>query len=226
MVEEQFKKSGASDSRFFVEPVIQQIHLPAGIAGPYEMDLDVRCFLVGAPDRLILIDAGPEGSAFAIDQALQRVNAPWSDVTDIVLTHSHPDHVGGLDEVVSKAPGAAVWAGAPDIPNIPSADPLRPLREGDHVGGLRVLQTPGHTSGHISLLDEDGGVLFVGDALGTLTGAVARAPSQFTSDAAQAEESLRRLSETQPTRMLFSHGPEVPDPVAQLRGLLAGTSGT
>jgi len=88
-----------------------------------------------------------------------------------------------------------------------------------------VLQTPGHTKGHISLLHEEERILFVGDAVGTVTGTMARAPSQFTADAAKAEVSLRRLSELQPARMLFSHGPEVPDPVGQLRELLASTSG-
>ena len=88
-----------------------------------------------------------------------------------------------------------------------------------------MLQTPGHTKGHISLLHEEERILFVGDAVGTVTGTMARAPSQFTADAAKAEVSLRRLSELQPARMLFSHGPEVPDPVGQLRELLASTSG-
>lgn len=225
MAENEFGETEASDPRIFVEPVIQQIHLPAGIVGPFELDLDVRCFLVGAPGRLALIDTGPEGSVIAIDRALERVGAQWSDVTDVILTHSHPDHVGGLDQVSAQARGAAVWAGASDIPDIPSAAPIRPLVEGDLVGGLRVLQTPGHTKGHISLLHEQEGVLFVGDAVAIVTGAMTRAPSQFTADAAEAELSLRKLSELQPIRMLFSHGPEIPDPVAQLRVLIATPMG-
>lgn len=212
--------------RSFVEPVVQQIHLPAGIAGPDELTLDVRCFLVGVSTGLVLIDAGLKGSAAEIELALQRVGAQWSDITDVVLTHSHPDHVGGLDEVTSRTPGADVWAGAPEAQAISSAVPLRPLSEGDNVRGLRVIETPGHTKGHICLLHEDEGVLFVGDTVGAMAGVVARPPAPFTADAAQAELSLRKLSELAPRRMLFSHGAEVPDAVAQLRELVSRGAGT
>jgi glyoxylase-like metal-dependent hydrolase (beta-lactamase superfamily II) len=209
----------------FVEPVIQEIHVPAGIAGPAELSSDVRCFLVGLPDGLVLIDAGPAGSAGEIGAALERVGAHWSDVTDVVLTHSHPDHVGGLGEVAPRIPGARIWAGAADCPQIASPVPLQPLSDGDRVRELRIISTPGHTKGHISVLHEDEGVLFVGDALATIAGAMTRAPAPFTADAAEAELSLRKLSELAPARMLFSHGPEVADPVAELRHLLDGARG-
>jgi hypothetical protein len=52
-----------------------------------------------------------------------------------------------------------------------------------------------------------------------------RAPEPFTADAVEAEESLRRLSLLAPKRMLFSHGPEVPDPVGELRRLLHSAHG-
>ncbi|MDQ0144798.1 MBL fold metallo-hydrolase [Pseudarthrobacter niigatensis] len=214
-----------ADHHTEVVPVIQHLQLPEGIVGPFVLDLEVRCFLVRGSTGLVLVDAGPEGGAPEIGQALGRVGATWSDITDVILTHSHADHVGGLDQVASKAQRATFWAGAPDIGDILSKAPLRPASEGDYVRGLRVLQTPGHTKGHISLLHEEERILFVGDAVGTVTGTMARAPSQFTADATRAEVSLRRLSELQPARMLFSHGPEVPDPVGQLRELLATTSG-
>ncbi|WP_427006417.1 MBL fold metallo-hydrolase [Pseudarthrobacter sp. H2] len=209
----------------FVEPVIQQVHMPAGMAGPVELSFDVRCFLVGLPDGLVLIDAGPAGSAGEIGAALERIGAHWSDVTDVVLTHSHPDHVGGLGEVTARMPGARIWAGAADCPQIPSAVPLQPLSDDDRVRELRIISTPGHTKGHISVLHEGEGLLFVGDAVGTMSGSLVRAAAQFTADAAEAERSLRRLSELAPARMLFSHGPEVADPVAELRRLLDGADG-
>ncbi|WP_090583626.1 MBL fold metallo-hydrolase [Arthrobacter sp. ov407] len=212
-------------SQIPVEPVIQELRIPAGMAGPVELTMDVRCFVVPHTAGVLLIDAGPTGSADAIGAALVRVGAGWSDITDVVLTHWHPDHVGGLGEVVARSPRAAIWAGAADCPEIRSAAPPHQLLEGDKVRNLRVLQTPGHTAGHISLLHDDG-MLFVGDALGTVGGAMGRAPEQFTADSAQAEESLRKLSLLEPDRMLFSHGPEIPDPVGALRRLLAIVNGS
>lgn len=211
-------------SKMLVEPVVQELRVPAGIAGPVEVTFDVRCFIVSHPAGLVLIDTGP-GSADAIAAALDSAGAGWDDVTDVVLTHSHPDHVGGLGDVASRSPRAEVWAGAADCPDIRSTAPLRPLVEGDKVRNLQVLQTPGHTAGHICLLHDDG-MLFVGDALGSVAGALRRAPEPFTADPAQAEESLRKLSLLEPERMLFSHGPEIPDPVGALRRLLQGAPGS
>jgi glyoxylase-like metal-dependent hydrolase (beta-lactamase superfamily II) len=211
-------------SQMQVEPVIQELHIPAGLAGPVELTMDVRCFLVPHNGGLLLIDTGLNGKADAIGAALDRVGAAWSDITDVVLTHWHPDHVGGLGEVVERSPSAAVWAGAADVSQIPSAVPLRPLVEGDRVRDMQIVQTPGHTAGHIGLLHDDG-MLFVGDAVGTAGGVMSRPPEQFTADPARAEESLLRLSLLEPDRMLFSHGPEIPDPVGELRRLLAVNEG-
>ena len=151
-------------SQMQVEPVIQELHIPAGLAGTVELTMDVRCFLVPHAEGLLLIDTGLNGKADAIGAALDRVGAAWSDITDVVLTHWHPDHVGGLGEVVERSPSAAVWAGAADVSQIPSAVPLRPLVEGDRVRDIQIVPTPGHTAGHIGLLHDDG-MLFVGDAV-------------------------------------------------------------
>ncbi|MFF2031285.1 MBL fold metallo-hydrolase [Arthrobacter sp. NPDC058192] len=206
-----------------VEPVIQELRIPAGIAGPVEVTMDVRCFLVHHAAGVLLIDAGPRGSGEAIEAGLDRVGAGWDDITDVVLTHWHPDHVDGLAEVVARSPQAEFWAGAADAPEIRSAVPLRPLVEGDRVRNLRVVQTPGHTAGHISLL-HDGGMLFVGDSVVTVGGVMRRAPEQFTADSVAAEESLLKLSLLEPDRMLFSHGPEIADPAGELRRLLAAVN--
>jgi glyoxylase-like metal-dependent hydrolase (beta-lactamase superfamily II) len=201
-----------------VEPVVQELPLPAGIVGPVEVTMDVRCFIVSHPDGLLLIDTGP-GSADPIGAALHRAGAGWDDVTDVILTHAHPDHFGGLAEVVARSPQAVVWAGARDCPDIPSPEPPRPLAEGDRVRSLQVVEAPGHTAGHICLSLEDR-ILFVGDAVFSDAGALRRAPEAFTADPVQAEESLRKLARLEPERMLFAHGPEIPDPVSALHRLL------
>ncbi len=88
------------------------------------------------------------------------------------------------------------------------------------VGPLRVVATPGHTAGHVSLIDDSCGVLLVGDALGSVDQVLVRAPEQFTADPEQAEQSLRLLLAMRGTRMLIAHGAEVSQPWEALDTLL------
>jgi glyoxylase-like metal-dependent hydrolase (beta-lactamase superfamily II) len=200
-----------------IHPVSTDIHLPAGMAGPEPMDFDVRCYLVSHGTGLVLLDTGMPETPERIGEALAAAGAAWADVTDVVLTHAHPDHTGGLDAVGRLVPGAAVWGNLDDG----YGGTVRSVVEGDTVRGLRVLHTPGHTPGHISLLEEDSGVLFVGDAFGSQDGRLVRAPARFTADAAEAERSLRRIANLTPARMLLAHGSEVDDPTVALHQLLA-----
>lgn len=55
-----------------VEAVIQDVHLPAGIAGPAEVSFDVRCFLMPARDAVVLVDTGMAGILPGIEAALER----------------------------------------------------------------------------------------------------------------------------------------------------------
>lgn len=186
-----------------IHPVVFPIHLPAGTAGPTAMELDVRCFLVPHATGLVLVDTALPGSADAIGAAIEGLGATWADVTDIVLSHDHPDHVGGLDEATARTGDATVWGNAPLA--------AHRLEEGANVRGLRVLQTPGHTAGHVSLLHESGALL-VGDIVGNQNGALVRAPAAFTADTAEAERSLRRVAAIPAVRVLPAHGDEVDRP--------------
>ena len=94
------------------------------------------------------------------------------------------------------------------------------LADGGSVRDLRVLQTPGHTPGHCSLVHEDASILFAGDVVGSMAGALTRGPAAFTADAEQADASMRLVSTLQFDRILFSHGDEIPDPLQALRDLL------
>ena len=185
------------------------------------MSFDVRCFLVPHATGLVLIDTGTPGAVEPIGAALTRVGAQWSDVTDIVLTHKHFDHSASLADAVSLAGDPAVWAGSEDRAEVPFPGPIRELRDGDQVRDLRALATPGHTPGHRSFVHDDAGLLFAGDVAGTTGGALTRGPSQFTADHDQAERTLQELAAGDWNRIVFSHGPEVPDPAGALRRLVA-----
>jgi hydroxyacylglutathione hydrolase len=102
----------------------------------------------------------------------------WT-LTDILVTHHHADHIQGIPDVKAKFPNAKLWGPAKDKARIPGLDRL--LREGDtaEVGSLKakVIETPGHTLGHIAYHFEVEDVAFCGDTLFSLgCGRVFEAP--------------------------------------------------
>lgn len=102
-------------------------------------------------------------------------------LTDILVTHHHKDHIGGVDELKRAFPDARVVAPAADRARIPGADLY--LNEGEEVrvGSLRgrVIETPGHTSGHIVYHFADARLLFAGDTLFAMgCGRAFEAPAQ------------------------------------------------
>lgn len=98
--------------------------------------------------------------------------------------------------------------GAKQIP----VDEVQSYEDGDVLevpGGLRVIHTPGHTGGHCSLLAEERGVLFAGDALTTasfLTGETGPRLHPFNEDAEQAGASLSKLEELPAEVIVMGHG--------------------
>jgi glyoxylase-like metal-dependent hydrolase (beta-lactamase superfamily II) len=207
-----------------IEAVVTTVELPPGMLGPIPVSFEVRCFVVAGPDGVVLVDTGTPGSTGSIDLALATVDAGWSDVSDVVLTHRHFDHVGGLSETADRAPRASLWAGADDLPEItpPGQRPVRPVVDGQRIGELRVLTTPGHTPGHISLLHEEASVLLIGDLVGSADSAPTFGPPSFTADPAANAASLRRVLELNPDRLFFSHGQELPNGPSAVRQWLDG----
>ncbi|MGH6836523.1 MAG: hydroxyacylglutathione hydrolase [Methylocella sp.] len=103
-------------------------------------------------------EAGPILAALAARQ--------W-DLTDILITHHHFDHVQGIAGLKAKFPRARLIGPAKEAAKIDGLDLA--VGEGDGVmtGGLeaKVIEVPGHTSGHVAYWFEDEDILFAGDTL-------------------------------------------------------------
>lgn len=116
----------------------------------------------------------------------------------ILVTHHHPDHIGGVDELTARWPVPVYGPAAENIACVSHA-----LREGDSVAlpGLvdepfRVIEVPGHTRGHIAYVSGD--ILFCGDTL-----FAAGCGRLFEGTAAQLHHSLTRLAALPVTTRVF-----------------------
>ena len=151
----------------------------------------INVLLLENDDGWTLVDTGLESSTARIRGALAALGAGPGDLKRIFITHQHDDHTAGLKGLLEWAPGAEVGATAHEAEVISGRrgyDPqssaflrfvsryARPpgvpvgkvLQEGDLVSGFRVIPTPGHTPGHVSLLRDADGLLFTADAFGCL----------------------------------------------------------
>ena len=115
----------------------------------------------GATACVDVPEAGPTLAALA--------ERGWT-LSDILITHHHADHIQGVPEVKAKFPNAKVWGPAKDVARIPFLG--RQVREGDlaQVGSLaaKVIETPGHTLGHIAYHFDKDAAAFCGDTLFSL----------------------------------------------------------
>jgi glyoxylase-like metal-dependent hydrolase (beta-lactamase superfamily II) len=177
----------------------------------------VSAYLLLRGDEAVLVDTGTDDSGVDdIEAALTAAGGRWDGVRHVVLTHHHFDHIGGLDEVLRRATRAEIAVGEPDVEAVRAArNPDRritPVRDRDEIFGLRVVATPGHTPGHISVLDPESRVLVVGDAM-TNEGALSGANPAYSDDLPRAVDSVRALAGMDLDTLLFGHGDPMTDGV-------------
>lgn len=170
----------------------------------------VSAYIFVRGGEAVLVDTGIEGSAPQIESTLGDLGLGWSDLSTILLTHHHGDHVGSLPDIMEAAPEATAYAGAEDIPNITSPRPVAAVADGDTVFDLlEIVATPGHTPGHISILYPGLPALIAGDAIVGENGGVAGPPPQFTADPVTANESIVKLAGLEYDVIYFGHGEPV-----------------
>jgi len=176
-------------------------------------------YLVGKGPRRILVDTGQGKPEYlpVLERALARAGA--EGLQEIVLTHAHVDHIGGLADVQSRfgplrvsklvLPGASA-AGVTAI-----ADGHRIETDG---ATLRAIFTPGHAPDHLCFALEQEPALFSGDnvlGVGTTVIPLEGGDLQLYLD------SLERLLSEPPGRIYPAHGPCIADGRAKLREYLA-----
>lgn len=182
----------------------------------------------------VLVDAGIRGDLPRLLKLLKNHR-----ISKHVLTHVHPDHQGA-SHGICEAFQVPLWCSEKEVDAMETGDfsqqipanlitkfqgqfwtgekhPVaQGLREGDLVNDFTVIETFGHSPGHLSFWRERDRTLIVGDvsrniSFLTLQTELGEPPALFTMDAAQNRQSLRKLGELRPKTVLFGHGQPILD---------------
>jgi hydroxyacylglutathione hydrolase len=155
---------------------------------------DNYIWVLSAPGKgaCVVVDPGDE------EPVIEYLREQGRELSAILITHGHGDHVGGVRELKKHWPQAVVWG--------PSREPVpvveRPLAEGDEIAlapvpvSCRVMEVPGHTSGHLAYVSA--GVLFCGDTL--FAGGCGRV---FSGTHEQLSDSLQRIAGLPPETLVY-----------------------
>lgn len=188
----------------------------------------INCYIIEG----VLVDSGIRNSYKKIKQVVSQI-----PIHSHVLTHAHADHQGSSDTIcnefniplichekeVKRTETGLVTLDYPSNTNIIARFQQKywagqghkvnkTIKEGDKIGNFTVIETPGHSSGHISLFREKDGVLIIGDVatnmnLLTTVRGLHLPPNIFTTNQSENIKSLKKLTELKPRIICFGHGP-------------------
>ena len=204
-------------------------------------------YLLIDADSLTLVDAALPFNAGRIRRYIESIGRAVSQVRQVVLTHSHPDHTGSIRSLFGDSgvqilvhdsdtrtgvsgrwlhyPGQllALPGKLPFLSRIHADGRLEDGAEIPALGGVKVFHTPGHTPGSVCFLDEGRGVLISGDML-IADGKTFHRPVQFPgTDFRAYRRSIERIAALDFDTVCVGHGkPVVGGAKPALERMLAG----
>ena len=165
-----------------------RIEFEIPIAPDKSIDRFVHAFLI-VGHKIHLVDSGVSDAYPAIESYIKQIGRDISEVENLLLTHSHPDHIGAA-KPISELSNCHISAHAAEVMMIEDVDfqcSVRPvpgfqklvagsvpvdhvISDGDEIKleenlTIRVLHTPGHSAGSVSYYLVEENVLFTGDAI-------------------------------------------------------------
>ena len=176
-------------------------------------------------ETAVLIDTGFPGQIEDLHVAMDKVGVSFDKLKVVILTHQDIDHIGSLPEILQNCrSNIKVYAHELDKPYIQGDLPL--LKDGHirnppkgkvddtlidgqelpYCGGIRVIHTPGHTPGHISLYLRQSKTLVAGDSMYSVNGTLGGVHVPTTLDIKAARQSLKKYLDLDIESVVCYHG--------------------
>ncbi|KAK5016631.1 hypothetical protein LTR39_001982 [Cryomyces antarcticus] len=147
-----------------------------------------------------------EGKPAWLQSLKQVLSSEQATIDRAILTHWHPDHVGGVKDLLELSPKIKVFKNQPDEGQSAIEDGLKFETEG---ATLRAFHCPGHTSDHMALILEEEDAMFTGDNV------LGQGTAVFE-DLATYMSSLEKMSHQFSSRAYPGHGPVIEDGKAKI----------
>jgi glyoxylase-like metal-dependent hydrolase (beta-lactamase superfamily II)/8-oxo-dGTP pyrophosphatase MutT (NUDIX family) len=183
-----------------------------------------NCYLIYSSKEIVVVDPGSpyEDEQEALAKMIDELSAEGRRVRELVLTHLHPDHVGGVNALKAHfGEGVRVAAHEETAKALPDIGVDRLIKDGDVLSlagepeiSLRALHTPGHARGHLCFHDEPRGILLTGDNIVGLGSVLIDPPQGNMIDYLHSLERMRSIPGL--TILFGGHGAAVASPYEKI----------
>lgn len=178
-------------------------------------DHSLETWILDCGKDVVLIDGGMQPAAVDnIAAELKSMKNGWRDITLILVTHKHGDHIKNLPKL-AELTGAPIKAQELEAPLIEKAVPVKVggLRDKEVIptcGGIEVVWIPGHSEGNASYYLRKQRAMIAGDTVfADDKGNLIAPPEKYCLDVRQATDGIARLLEYDFDSLLYTHGPDI-----------------